>query len=142
MPRFSNILFRNLMNMTKMPQFCPFKHSLLHHEANEHSGGRRSWFPAGDVGHALVFLSPISSCGTFLLPNLFISRPTTAASCLMAARRGLTHWRNTGAHCQPSPAHGCRCLCCPDVGLGGPGHEHLLAFGEKWEDGLGDKYPF
>ena len=26
------------MNMTKMPQFCPFKHSLLYHEANK-SGG-------------------------------------------------------------------------------------------------------
>lgn len=114
------------MNMTKMPQFCLFKHSPLYHEANERGGGWRSWFPAGDVGHAPVFLSPISSCGTFLLPNLFTPRPANAASCLMAVRRGLMNWRNAGAHCEPSSAHGCRYLCCPDIRLGGLGHECLL----------------
>lgn len=115
------------MNMTKMPQFCPFKHSPLYHEANERGGGRRSWFPAGDVGHAPVFLSPISSCGTFLLPNLFMPRPMNAASRLVAPSSGLVNWRSAGAHWEPSSAHGCRDLCCPDTRLGGLGRDRLLS---------------
>ena len=113
--------------MIKMPQFCPFKHSPLYHEANERGGGRRSWFPAGDVGHAPVFLSPINSCGTFLLPNLFMPRSMNAASRLMAPSSGLVNWRSAfGSHCEPSSAHGCRYLYCPDIRLGGLGHERLL----------------
>lgn len=114
------------MNMTKMPQICPFKHSLLYHEANEHGGGWRSRFPAGDVGRAPVFLSPISSCGTFLLPNLFMPRPVNAASCLISPRSRPMNWGSAGAHREPPSARGCRYLCCPDIRLGSLGHECLL----------------